>query len=384
MIRRRVLFASMAVTALSPGRAWTQQPARMPRIGALFLGNPEPAWQMIRNGMRALGYVEGKTVRLELRSAEGQIDRLPGLAAELVRLPVDLIVALQTPAVQAAKQATRDLPIIMAGVGDPVGTGLIDSLAHPGGNITGTTTLALSAKGLELIREILPEAKRVAVLGNAGDPFTPTLLDNIGRGASALGIGIQSLMVRDAADYDAAFASMLNERADAVIVQPSLPRTRAIELAQKHRLLSFSGQRAFTDEGGLVSRQQLVQRLLALNDPARPWIVRPGPEADLLVEWKYADASWWGVLGKAGMKRAYRLRLYFDEARHQCGALDEFGQIDWSAGLLSAPRVHFSHSFFRGIQLVKMERGVAYGFKTPTGSGAGKVLAYTFDIAEVK
>ncbi len=133
-----------------------------------------------------------------------------------------------------------------------------------------------------------------------------------------------------------------------------------------------------------LSRQQLVQRLLALNDPARPWIVRPGPEADLLVEWKYADASWWGVLGKAGMKRAYRLRLYFDEARHQCGALDEFGQIDWSAGLLSAPRVHFSHSFFRGIQLVKMERGVAYGFKTPTGSGAGKVLAYTFDIAEVK
>lgn len=253
MMRRRVLFASMAATALSPGRAWTQQPAHMPRIGALFLGNPEPAWQMIRDGMRALGYVEGKTVRLELRSAEGQIDRLPGLAAELVRLPVDLIVAFQTPAAQAAKRATRDLPIVMAGVGDPVGTGLIDSLAHPGGNITGTTTLVLSAKSLELIREILPEARRVAVLANAGDPFTPTLLDNVDRGARALGIAVQPLMVRDAADYDAAFASMLNERADAVIVQPSLPRTRAIELAHKLRLLSFSGQRAFAEEGGMLS-----------------------------------------------------------------------------------------------------------------------------------
>ena len=133
-----------------------------------------------------------------------------------------------------------------------------------------------------------------------------------------------------------------------------------------------------------LNRQQLVQRLLALNDPARPWIVRPDPESDLVAEWKYADASWWGVLGKAGVKRAYRLRLYFDEARHQCGALDEFGQIDWSAGLLSAPRVHFSRSFFRGIQLVKMERSVAYGFKTPIGGGAGKVFAYTFDIVEVK
>lgn len=133
-----------------------------------------------------------------------------------------------------------------------------------------------------------------------------------------------------------------------------------------------------------LNRQQLVQQLLALNDPERPWIVRPGPEADLVAEWKYADARWWGVLGKAGVKKAYRLRLYFDEARHQCGALDEFGEIDWSAGLLSAPGVHFSQSFFRGIQLVKKERGVAYGFKTPTGGGAGKVLDYAFDIDEVK
>lgn len=132
------------------------------------------------------------------------------------------------------------------------------------------------------------------------------------------------------------------------------------------------------------TRAELVERLLALNDSNRPWILRRGPEADLVAEWKYADASWWGVLGKAGMTRAYRLRLFLDEARHQCGALDEFGTVDWSAGLLSAPKVHFARSFFRGIQLVKVERGLAYGFATPTGGGAGKVLDYKFDISEVK
>lgn len=134
----------------------------------------------------------------------------------------------------------------------------------------------------------------------------------------------------------------------------------------------------------MLTQAALVVRLLALNDPGRPWIVRRGPEADLVVEWKYADASWWGVLGKAGAGRAYRLRLYFDEARHRCGVLDELGTVDWSAGLLSAPRVHFERSFFRGIQLANVERGVAYGFGTPIGGGAGKVLDYKFDISEVK
>jgi putative ABC transport system substrate-binding protein len=227
----------------------------MPRIGALSFGNPEPAWQLVRDGLQALGYVEGKTVRLELRSAEGQIDRLPGLAAELVHLPVDLIVAFPTPAVQAAKQATRDIPIVMATAGDPVGTGLIADIARPEGNITGvmSATAELGAKGLELIREILPKAGRVAVLANAIDPFTTRFLDHIGRGARALGIAVQPLMVHGAADYDAAFASMLNERADAFVHQPSLPRKRAIELALQHRLPSFAPQRAFAEEGGLLS-----------------------------------------------------------------------------------------------------------------------------------
>ena len=134
----------------------------------------------------------------------------------------------------------------------------------------------------------------------------------------------------------------------------------------------------------ILGQAAVRQRLLGLNAPDRPWSVRVGPEADLVAEWRYADAGWWGVLGKAGLKRAYRLRLYFDERRHQCAGLDEFGEIDWSAGFLMAPRVRFQRRFFRGIQLVKVEREVAYGFRTPTEGGAGKVLDYRFDIADIK
>ncbi len=134
----------------------------------------------------------------------------------------------------------------------------------------------------------------------------------------------------------------------------------------------------------IVSRGELENRLLALNDQGKPYLVRRGPEADLVVEWKFADAEWWGILAKAGVRKAYRLRLYVDEKAHRVGALDEFGEVDWSAGLLGAPRAQYSSSFFRGVQLVRRERGVAYGFKTPTGGGAGKVLDYRFDIDEVK
>lgn len=132
-----------------------------------------------------------------------------------------------------------------------------------------------------------------------------------------------------------------------------------------------------------VSAEIMRQRLLALNAPDRPWIVRSGPEADLIVEWKFADATWWGILSKSGMRKAYRLRLYFDAATARCGALDEFGEIEWSAGLLGAPKVHFRRSFFRGIQIARLERGVVYGMKGPAGPLA-KVVDYKFDIAEVK
>lgn len=132
-----------------------------------------------------------------------------------------------------------------------------------------------------------------------------------------------------------------------------------------------------------VDRGALTQRLLALNAPDRPWLVRHDDKADLVVEWKFADATWWGVLAKSGLRKVYRLQLYLDEAGHRCGALDEFGEVDWSAGVLGSPRVTFQKSFFRGVQLVGRERGIAYGFTTPTG-GADKVLDYSFDIDALK
>lgn len=133
-----------------------------------------------------------------------------------------------------------------------------------------------------------------------------------------------------------------------------------------------------------IDRAALTQRLLALNAPDRPWLVRHDDRADLVVEWKFADATWWGVLAKSGLRKAYRLRLYLDEPGHRCRALDEFGEVDWTAGALGSPRVTFQKISFRGVQLVARERGIGYGFKTSTGGGAGKVLDYSFDIDSLK
>ena len=133
-----------------------------------------------------------------------------------------------------------------------------------------------------------------------------------------------------------------------------------------------------------LSRDALLQRLLALNAPDRPWLVRPDEKADLVVEWKFADAAWWGILAKSGVRKTYRLRLYLDEPGHRCRALDELGEIDWSAGLLGSPRVTFQQSFFRGVQLLRKERGAAYGFQTATLGNPGKTLDYAFDIDALK
>jgi len=146
----------------------------MVTIGILNFENPEPFRTMLRDSLRDLGYTEGENLRLEFRSAEGNRDRLPDLAAELVGLKVDVLVAYPTPAVVASKQATREIPIVMLAAGDPLGTGLVASLARPGDNITGTssTTAESGSKTLELVRDILPSVRRVAVLANANDPFT--------------------------------------------------------------------------------------------------------------------------------------------------------------------------------------------------------------------
>jgi len=171
--RREFIFTLGGVAVAWPLAARAQQP-KVPTIGALVIGNisPEEFWREFRQGLRDLGYIEGQNIRFEFRSAEGQIDRLPELAAELVRLKVDVIVTWFTPTALAAKQATHEIPIVMAETGDPVGTGLVASLPQPGGNVTGiaAVTAELAGKSIQLIRDMLPSARRVTALANATDP----------------------------------------------------------------------------------------------------------------------------------------------------------------------------------------------------------------------
>src|SRR5947209_8232664 len=161
--------------AVRPLAAHGQQPT-VPTGGALVIGNihPEQFWREFRQGLRDLGYVEGQNIRFQFRSAQGQLSRLPELAAELVGLKVDVIVAWFTPAALAAKQATSEIPIVMAETGDPIGTGLVASLPRPGGNVTGiaSVTAELAGKSVQLIRDMLPSARRVTALANATDPFS--------------------------------------------------------------------------------------------------------------------------------------------------------------------------------------------------------------------
>jgi putative tryptophan/tyrosine transport system substrate-binding protein len=234
MRRREFIGLLGGAAAVRPLAAQAQQP-KMPTVGALVIGNinPEQFWREFRQGLRDLGYVEGQSIRFEFRSAEGQINRLPELAAELVRLKVDIIVTWFTPTTQAAKQATREIPIVMADTGDPVGMGLVASLPRPGGNVTGIAgmTAELSGKCIELIREMLPAARRVTALANATDPFSKPFLEQVQLAGEASGTTINPVRISSSEEFEGAFAAMEKERPDAVIVQPSLPSKRAAELA---------------------------------------------------------------------------------------------------------------------------------------------------------
>jgi putative tryptophan/tyrosine transport system substrate-binding protein len=252
-----LLGGAAAASMLWPLPLAAQQP-RLPTIGVLLTANPEPFWREFRAGLREHGYIEGQNIAFEFRSADGKLNLLRALADELVRLKVDIIVASQTPAVIAARQAATEIPIVMAPAGDPVATGLISSLARPGGNITGlsATVAEASGKTLELVREVLPSTRRVAVLANAPDPFSRPFVEQIEQAGRTLGIAIQTIMVRGVEELDAAFAAMDKERADAVLVQGSFPRKPVLDLALKHRLPAVgggAGGRLFAQEGGLMS-----------------------------------------------------------------------------------------------------------------------------------
>ncbi|WP_164938023.1 ABC transporter substrate-binding protein [Bradyrhizobium guangxiense] len=229
----------------------------MPVIGILLTGNPDPAIFLggFGQALREAGYVDRLNIRLEVRSAGGNSGLLTERAAELVELKVDIIVASLTPAIQAARQATSDIPIVMAPAGEPVGTGLVESLARPGGNVTGVSaaTAELAGKSLELVREVIPSARRIAVLANEADPLAKPFLEQINRGARIIGLQIDTTMVRPETRLDAVFAGISDRRADALVVQGSLQRKELFDLAIKHRLPSFSSNRQVATTGGLVT-----------------------------------------------------------------------------------------------------------------------------------
>jgi putative ABC transport system substrate-binding protein len=286
MRRRDVILAlGGAAAAVRPLAARAQQP-RPVTIGILNQENPEPLRALLRDSLRDIGYVEGETLRVEFRSAEGSRDRLADLAAELIGLKVDVLVAYPTQAVVAARDATRELPIVMFGAGDPLATGLVANLARPGGNITGTSSTASESgsKTLEIVREIIPSVRRVAALANAPDPFTRTFVEQLQRGGSALRLEIEVLMINAAEELDAAFATMTKNAADAVVVQPSLPRRLVAELALKYRIPAIAPTLAFAALGGLASYagspKEAARRTAAIIDR----ILKGSKPADLPVE----------------------------------------------------------------------------------------------------
>jgi putative tryptophan/tyrosine transport system substrate-binding protein len=240
-MRRREFIAFVGGVAVLP-LAVGAQPTTAPRLGVLLVDNREPFSRLFSEGLRDLGYIDGRNIQIEIRSAQGNLSQLPELAADLVRLKVDIIVASETPAVMAAKRATSEIPIVMAPSGDPVGTGLIASLARPGGNVTGLSaaTAELAGKSLELIREILPGVRRVAALADPTNAFTKSFLEQIHRAAAAANLEIEAIMVRGGEEFDA-FAQMTRRGIEAVIVQPTLPRAPIIELAKENRVAAVSG-----------------------------------------------------------------------------------------------------------------------------------------------
>jgi ABC-type uncharacterized transport system substrate-binding protein len=247
---------------LAPLTAEGQQAEKMYRVGLLSPTTHGLGIEALREGLRTLGYVEGRNLVFEQRSAEGRFDRLPELAAELVRMRVDVIVAVVTQASLAAKNATKTIPIVMLAVGDPVGAGLVASLAQPGGNITGTSfqNVEVAGKSLELLKNAIPKVRVVAVLWNPANPvYQAQMVKATEAAARALGIQLRLLAARDANEVDKAFTTMTGERTDAlvVIVDPLFTAaptpTRIAALAVTSRLPSISAFREYAEAGGLMA-----------------------------------------------------------------------------------------------------------------------------------
>ena len=250
-----ILTLAFLVTPL----AGAQQPTHVHRIGWLSAGGRDPYEEVFLEGMRALGYVEGQNLVLEYRGAEGQYERLPALAAELVQLKVDVLLVVNTPAALAAKDATTTIPIVMAGVGDPVGSGLVASLARPGGNVTGLIALStdLTGKQLEFLKDVLPTVSRVALLWNPANPAHALMVREADVAARALGVQLHRVEAGGPDAFDRAFAAMTSAHAGALLVMGDgmffQHRRRLAELAATSRLPTMHNIRPFVEAGGLMA-----------------------------------------------------------------------------------------------------------------------------------
>jgi ABC-type uncharacterized transport system substrate-binding protein len=256
MRRREFITLLGGAAVVWPLRARAQQ-SKLRRVGALILGNADAQsfGTELRAGLREYGYFEGQNIEYVFRSADNNASSLPMLAAELVALKMDVLVALYTPCALAAQQATREIPIVTVS-GDPVGLGLVESLSRPGSNITGISLMAaeLHGKCVELFRDMLPSVHRVAVVANAADPFSKSVLEHVRLVGKTAGIEIApEIMVRRQDEIDAAFLAAKKESADAVVLQASLSTQYVINLTFKHRLAVATVSRAFVETGGLMS-----------------------------------------------------------------------------------------------------------------------------------
>jgi putative ABC transport system substrate-binding protein len=263
VISRRKFIGVLIAGAVAPLRdAKAQQLGKVWRIGFLSRGARPPDGALpaaLRQALQELGYVDGTSINYVGRWADARRDRLPVLAAELVGLKVDLIVAFGGPAAEAAKEATSTIPIVGVNVGDPVGTGLIASLARPGGNVSGISDQAteLSGKRLELLKEAIPNATRIAVLWNADDRAMTLRYREIEKAARTLGVAIRPLGVREPDDFDVAFSAMTQERPDALMLVTdaltNLNRKRVLDFAAAHRIPAMYEFGFLVREGGLMS-----------------------------------------------------------------------------------------------------------------------------------
>ena len=262
----RISLHAVFIVALAileaPLAADAQQPGKVPRIG--YLGNSSPALERdhvaaFRQGLHDLGYTEGQNILIEFRWAEGRYDRLPEFAAELVRLKVDVLLTAGTPGALAAKQETQTTPIVMAVSGDAVGTGLVQGLARPGGNITGLTrmTRELDGKRLELLKEIVPRLSRVAILLNPANPISALGWKEALAGAETLRLKLEPVEVKAPEEFDAAFAAIAKQRPGALFIIADqfllASRIQIVDLAARRSLPAIYPYREFVDAGGLIS-----------------------------------------------------------------------------------------------------------------------------------